>query len=137
MADSLDACDRREVARDGAEAAAANFLAMADRGFHHAPGWWQYAHDAAGDLVGFLLPTVFTGSARGGLQESTLFYIGVLPGHRGQGHIVDLLIRSTELLEQVGVWRILSDTDIDNHPMIAAFRRCGYVAQEPWERPLG
>jgi RimJ/RimL family protein N-acetyltransferase len=58
--------------------------------------------------------------------EGTIHYIGVLPEHRGQGYIIDLLQEATETLKSIGVWRIFSDTDINNFPMRNAFEKVGY-----------
>lgn len=83
-----------------------------------------------------MLPVVIAGKQREGLQEGTIFHVGVLPEQRGRGHGHELLAQATRTLLAVGVWRIFCDTAANNAPMIAAFRRAGYVEREPWERPI-
>lgn len=54
-------------------------------------------------------------------------YIGVLPAHRGNGHIDDLLAEGTRILARQDVPRIRASTDVGNVPMARAFQRAGYV----------
>jgi RimJ/RimL family protein N-acetyltransferase len=68
--------------------------------------------------------------------EGTIFYMGVLPVHRGNGYSRELLDQATRTLARIGACRILCDTAACNAPMIAAFRYAGYSEREPWERPL-
>ncbi len=88
--------------------------------------WWQLAYTRKGELVGFTQPVVIRGGTRGHLEEGTIHYIGVVPQHRGNGYILDLLSAATRKLHDIGVWRIYCDTDSQNAPMISAFRRIGY-----------
>jgi ribosomal protein S18 acetylase RimI-like enzyme len=83
-----------------------------------------------------VLPAVFAGKPKNAIREGTIFYLGVLPEHRGKGYGHELLAQATRVLHEVGVWRILCDTAACNRPMIAAFRAAGYIEREPWERPL-
>ena len=72
-----------------------------------------------------------------GLEEATIYYIGVLPEYRGQGFATDLLLNGTRVLQDVGVWRVFCDTDANNLPMISTFKRVGYQQYgEPYQRPL-
>lgn len=54
-------------------------------------------------------------------------YIGVVPEHRGEGYVDDLLARGAETLLSAGAERIRADTDTANTPMADAFRRAGYA----------
>ncbi len=54
-------------------------------------------------------------------------YIGVVPEHRGQGYVDDLLAAGTDTLRRAGAEQVRADTDIHNVPMAAAFRRAGYA----------
>ena len=130
MALSLDRHDLAEVARMGASEAARQFLAGADEAFGYELAWWQLGYDQAGDVVGFLLPVIYPGEQRNGLEEATIYYIGVTPNHRGKGYGIDLLYRATQTMQQVGVWRIYCDTDVKNTPMIKSFQQVGYEQQE-------
>ena len=72
-----------------------------------------------------------------GLEEATIYYIGVLPEYRGRGFATDLLSKGTRVLQDVGVWRVFCDTDANNLPMISTFKRVGYQQYgEPYQRPL-
>ena len=72
-----------------------------------------------------------------GLEEGTIYYIGVLPEYRGLGFASDFLSKGTHTLQTVGIWRVCCDTDANNVPMISAFQRVGYKQYgEPWKRPL-
>jgi hypothetical protein len=57
-------------------------------------------------------------------------YLGVVPAHRGHGHINDVLAAGTSLLAAQNVPRIRATTDVGNAPMAAAFARTGYVTCE-------
>ena len=91
--------------------------------------WWQLAYDADVELVGFVLPVIFPDCAKNGLEEGTVYYIGVLPEKWGEGYAYDLLCQCTHLLQEIGVWRIYCDTDVYNAPMIATFQKAGYVQE--------
>jgi hypothetical protein len=51
----------------------------------------------------------------------------VLPGHRGNGYIDDVLAEGTRVLAEQGVPRIRAATDLGNVPMAKSFQRAGYV----------
>ncbi len=126
MADALDRSDRKEVATIEASEAARQFLSEASEWFDFQADWWQVASGRQGQLVGFVLPVLIRGEEKDGLGDGTFYYLGVLPGHRGNGYIIDLLIQSTAILDEIGIWRIYSDTDVHNAPMIRAFQAAGY-----------
>ena len=64
---------------------------------------------------------------------ATVAYIGVLPEHRGNGYVDDLLAAGTAAAQRAGFTRILSDVDTENQPMLAAMERAGHHASStPW-----
>jgi len=135
LATSLDSADQLAVAENGAHRAATVLLALSSPHFEQEPDWWQLAQTQGGEPVGFVLCSIF---ARSGGQppEGTIFYMGVLPVHRGNRYGRELLDQATRTLIRIGVSRILCDTAACNTPMIAAFRNAGYIEREPWQRPL-
>ena len=113
---TLDAHARRDVARADADAAARAIV-------EELPGPWslaRLAHDRAGSCVGITVP---------GLRPwgPDISYVGVLPGHRGNGYADDLLLEASHLHVEGGAIEIVAATDVGNAPMAAAFARCGYV----------
>ncbi|MCX5393873.1 GNAT family N-acetyltransferase [Streptomyces sp. NBC_00094] len=96
--------------------------------------WWQVAQlPESGEPVGFVIP------ARNNYHH-TIAYIGVLPAHRGNGYIDDILAEGTRILAATDVPRIRAATDLANVPMAAAFARAGYVTFERainyvWDAP--
>jgi len=135
LATSLDPADQLAIAENGTHRAATILLALANVGFEQEPDWWQLAETQAGEPVGFVLCSILAGSKHR-LVEGTIFYMGVLPMHRGNGYGRQLLDQATRTLARIGARRILCDTAACNAPMIAAFRRAGYIEMERWERPL-
>lgn len=61
-------------------------------------------------------------------HTATITYVGVLPPHRGNGYIDDLIAAGTASAGQLGFTSILSDVDVENHPMMAAMERSGHHA---------
>ena len=116
-------------------ATAALIVALSNAGFQQQPDWWQLAETTAGEPVGFVLCSIFARNQDRPV-EGTIFYMGVLPVHRGNGYGRQLLDQATRTLARMGVHRILCDTAACNAPMIAAFRNAGYIEKEPWARPL-
>lgn len=83
--------------------------------------WWRIARlPDGGEPVGFVIP------ARNNYHH-IIAYIGVLPAHRGRGHIDEILAEGTRVLAAQGVPRIRAATDLGNVPMAKAFSRAGYV----------
>ncbi|GGT18423.1 N-acetyltransferase [Streptomyces purpureus] len=83
--------------------------------------WWQVAQlPGTGEPVGFVVP------ARNNYHH-TIAYIGVVPAHRGQGYIDDILAQGTRILAAQDVPRIRAATDLGNVPMANSFERLGYV----------
>ncbi|MCU0544725.1 MAG: GNAT family N-acetyltransferase [Oscillatoriaceae cyanobacterium Prado104] len=137
MAASLDASDRKRACDREPHEAAQTFLNESRDGFSYQDEWWQFGINETGDIVGFVLPVIFTGCAKEGLEEGTIYYMGVVPEYRGLGFASELLSKGTRTLQEVGVWRIFCDTAVNNVPMISAFDRVGYRQySEPWERPV-
>jgi len=54
-------------------------------------------------------------------------YLAVLPEHRGNGYIDEILVEGTRILAAQDVPRIRAATDLGNTPMANAFQRLGYV----------
>jgi ribosomal protein S18 acetylase RimI-like enzyme len=57
---------------------------------------------------------------------ATITFVGVLPAHRGNGYIDDLLAAGTAVAQRNGFATILSDVDTENTPMMAAMERAGH-----------
>ncbi|MEV7281429.1 GNAT family N-acetyltransferase [Streptomyces sp. NPDC093111] len=96
--------------------------------------WWRIAElPETGEPVGFVVP------ARNNYHP-IIAYIGVLPAHRGRGHIDDLLAEGTRILAAEGVPNVRAATDLGNVPMAKSFARAGYVTFERavnyvWDAP--
>lgn len=83
--------------------------------------WWRIAELADGGApVGFVVP------ARNSYNP-IIAYLGVLPAHRGNGYIDEILAEGTRVLAAQDVPRIRAATDLSNVPMAKAFARAGYV----------
>lgn len=116
---SLDRSTQQGRERHGARAEASEHF-MSLQGFKYEPGWWQLAYLPSGELAGLIVPAKNDGGP-------IIAYIGVVPQQRGNGYVDDLLAKGTATLIASGAWRIRADTDTENAPMAAAFRRAGYV----------
>ncbi len=115
---SLDDLTCRTRAALGAEAQARDDLDFY-LGLPGSRDWWRVATSAAGETIGFILPTRSASAASVG-------YLGVLPRHRGHGYVHDLLAEITRQHAHRGAPRITGTTDAVNTPMAAAFDRGGY-----------
>lgn len=116
---TLDAHSRAELVHMPAERAAAQHY---DDELAHYPSpreWWRIGTSPEGEPVGFVIP------ARNA-YNAMIAYIGVVPAHRGRGHIDDLLAEGTRILAGEGVPRVRAATDVGNVPMARAFLRAGY-----------
>jgi GNAT superfamily N-acetyltransferase len=58
---------------------------------------------------------------------STIAHVGVLPEHRGNGYIHDLLIAGMAAARRHGISTMLSDVDVLNDPMRRAMVRAGQM----------
>jgi RimJ/RimL family protein N-acetyltransferase len=126
MTQSLDTHDQQMVRRLGADHAASQFFHAARSTYRYQPDWWVVGQDADGRSVGCVQPVLFPDCQQNGLEEGTIYYIGVDPHHRGQAYSYDLLCQATATLQHVGVWRIYCDTDVQNLPMQQTFTKVGY-----------
>lgn len=121
---SLDAHDRDDLSKMSARDAATSHYDEELKRYRTPREWWRVATLPSGVPVGFVLP------ARNDYNP-IIAYIGVLPEHRGNGYVDDLLAEGTRVLsEQPDVPRIRAATDLANVPMANAFRRAGYVNYE-------
>jgi RimJ/RimL family protein N-acetyltransferase len=82
--------------------------------------WWRIATLPGGEPVGFVIP------ARND-YGAIIAYIGVLPSHRRNGYINEILAKGTAVLAACDVPRIRAATDLANVPMAQAFARAGWV----------
>jgi GNAT superfamily N-acetyltransferase len=82
--------------------------------------WWQIATLPSGEPAGFVIP------ARND-YHAIIAYLGVLPAHRGNGYINEILVEGTRILAAHNVPRIRASTDLGNVPMAEAFTRAGWV----------
>ena len=116
---TLDAHDRVDLRdKSTVEVAAANF--EDEFANYTTPrSWWRVATLPDGEPVGFVIPAR---NASGPI----ISYVAVLPEHRGNGYIDDLLAEGGRVLREAGVDRIRADTDLGNRPMAQAFHRAGY-----------
>jgi RimJ/RimL family protein N-acetyltransferase len=85
--------------------------------------WWRVALGGDGVPVGFIVPSATP-------YHRNVGYLGVLPSHRGQGLVDDLLGEVTRFHADAGADRITATTDMTNLPMAAAFDRAGYRVTE-------
>jgi RimJ/RimL family protein N-acetyltransferase len=102
----------------GPAEAARRFFEL-ERKLEYDPAWCRLAYAPDGGLVGLVMPARNPTSA-------VINYIGVVPEHRGRGYVDDLLAEGTAALLDAGAERVRADTDTQNRPMAAAFRRAGY-----------
>ena len=81
---------------------------------------WRVATDHTGATVGFVTP----GHNH---YHPVIGYVAVLPEHRGNGYIHDILTAGTRILADQGADHIRAATDLTNLPMAAAFERGGWI----------
>ena len=134
LASSVDASDMAAVEALGPEGAAKRILSP-PTGFSHRAEWWQLLL-YGGAAVGFVLPVTFDGCARDGLDEATIYHMGVAPPDRGRGLGRLLLRKATEILVDHGIWRIHCDTAAVNAPMLHLFESEGWARLPPEEHPV-
>jgi GNAT superfamily N-acetyltransferase len=83
------------------------------------------ATNPSGEIVGLVV-----GGMRGTADVGVASFIGVSHRHRGQGYAAQLLGWITEQLIGNNVKFIIGETDDENFPMDAAFRKVGYPHTE-------
>jgi ribosomal protein S18 acetylase RimI-like enzyme len=133
---SPDASDIARITKLGPAAAARDLIdAVPEWGMSRQPGWWELLA-LGGEVVGFVMPVTYDGCGRDGLDEATIFHMGVRPAHRGAGLGRLLLRRATQTLVEHGVWRIYCDTAANNHSMIHLFEAEQWTRLPPQERPV-
>ncbi|MFI8347420.1 GNAT family N-acetyltransferase [Streptomyces sp. NPDC085596] len=120
MEGTLDAHGRDDLTRMSAQEAALKHHEDELARYTSPRDWWRIATLPDGEPVGFVLP------AHNG-YNAIIAYIAVLPTHRGNGYIDDLLAEGTRVLAEQDVPRIRASTDLGNVPMANAFQRAGYV----------
>jgi len=117
---TLDAHGRDDLTRMSVHEAAAKHYEDELARYTSPRDWWRIATLPHGEPVGFVIP------ARND-YNAIIAYIAVLPTHRGNGYIDDILAEGTRVLaKQDVVPRIRASTDLGNVPMANAFRRAGY-----------
>ncbi|GAA1008142.1 N-acetyltransferase [Acrocarpospora pleiomorpha] len=117
---TLDAHSRADLDRSPAAQVAAEQYDGELMDYKGPRDWWRIATTPGGEPVGFVIPTWNS-------YNPIIAYIGVLPAHRGNGYIDDLLAEGTRILAAQDVPRIRASTDVGNVPMAQAFERGGYV----------
>ena len=134
LAASVDASDQAGVRTLGSQGAAERILSP-PVGYGWRPEWRQVLV-LDDEPVGFVLPVTFDGCVRDGLDEGTIYHMGIDPRRRGRGLGRVLLRRATDILVHHGVWRIYCDTAADNVPMIKVFETEGWQRHPARERPI-
>lgn len=117
---TLDAHGRDDLTRMSAREAAVRHYEGELAQYRSPRDWWRIATLPDGDPVGFVTP------ARNDYNP-VIGYLAVLPEHRGNGYIDEILAEGTRVLVAQEVPRIRAATDLGNTPMANAFRRAGYV----------
>ncbi len=117
---TLDAHSQVDLARMPAREAAVRHYEDELAHYRSPRDWWRIATLPDGEPVGFITP------ARNNYNP-IIGYVAVLPGHRGNGYVDEILAEGTRILAAQDVPRIRAATDLGNLPMASAFRRLGYV----------
>ena len=117
---TLDAHDRADLTRMSPEEAAAEHYNGELARYTSPRDWWRIAELPGGEPVGFVIP------AHNGYNP-IIAYLGVVPAHRGNGYIGEILAEGTRILAATDVPRIRASTDLGNVPMARAFHRAGWV----------
>jgi RimJ/RimL family protein N-acetyltransferase len=117
---TLDAHNRDDLSRMTAREAAAKHYEQELALYSSPREWWRVATLPDGTAVGFVIP------ARNSYNP-IIAYLAVLPEHRGNGFIDEILAEGTRILAEQDVPRIRASTDLGNVPMAKAFQRAGYV----------
>ncbi|MGW5361507.1 GNAT family N-acetyltransferase [Actinopolymorpha pittospori] len=118
---TLDAHSRDDLARMSPREAAVSHYENELARYASPRDWWRVATRPDGEPVGFVIP------ARNSYNP-IIAYLAVLPQHRGNGYIDDILAEGTRVLAAQDVPRIRASTDVANVPMAKAFQRGGYLA---------
>jgi ribosomal protein S18 acetylase RimI-like enzyme len=116
---TLDAHARRDIERWGPRSTVERMIADADGLPHGNRDWWRLAYTPSGSVVGFTMPIK--------VPTPTLWYVGVVPEHRGHRYCDDLVAETLHIVTEAGEDRMQDATDVANAPMAATFARCGYT----------
>jgi hypothetical protein len=120
MDGTLDAHGRDDLTRmSPQEAAATHYYGELDR-YTSPHDWWRIAELPGGEPVGFVIP------AHNGYYP-IIAYLGVVPAHRGNGYIGEILAEGTRILAAEDAPQIHASTDLGNVPMARAFHRTGWI----------
>jgi GNAT superfamily N-acetyltransferase len=138
MSASIDESDQAAVAELGAAAAASELLNVPADYFEVRQDWWLQARSNDGTPIGFVLLALLKPEKywKDGRTQGTIYYMGILPSHRGRGHSVGLLGEAMRLFKEAECWRVFCDTSSRNTPMTKAFRTAGFEERTPWQRPV-
>lgn len=117
---TLDQLDRQEINTLGADKAAEQLISVL-KSLDHQPELWTAARNEIGELVGLVIPQMFTP------ELGALNYVAVTPENRGKGYSLELLSFATETLVQRGIKRIIADIDRQNFPLVAALGSVGFT----------
>lgn len=117
---TLDAHSRDDLTRMSARDTAVKHHEGELAHYRSSLDWWRIATLPDGEPVGFVIP------ARNDYNP-VIAYLAVLPEHRGNGYIDEILGEGTRVLSAQDVPRIRAATDLGNTPMANAFLRAGYV----------
>jgi RimJ/RimL family protein N-acetyltransferase len=117
---TLDAHSRDNLTRMSAREAAVRHYEDELARYRSPRDWWRVATLPDGEPVGFVTP------ARNNYNP-IIGYLAVVPEHRGNGYIDEILAEGTRILAALNVPRIRAATDLGNTPMANAFWRAGYV----------
>ena len=117
---TLDAHSRHDLTRMSADAAATRHYEDELARYSSPRDWWRIAVLPNAEPVGFVVP------AHNGYNP-IIAYLAVLPRHRGNRYVDDILIEGTRILARQDVPRVRASTDLGNVPMANAFQRAGYV----------
>jgi RimJ/RimL family protein N-acetyltransferase len=120
MDGTLDAHSRQDLARMSARQGAVRHFEGELARYSSPRQWWQIAMLPGGEPAGFVIP------ARNN-YHAIIAYLGVLPAHRGNGYINEILAEGTRILAAHNVPRIRASTDLGNVPMAEAFARAGWI----------
>ncbi len=120
MDGTLDAHSQQDLALMSARQGAVRHFEGELACYSSARQWWQIATLPGGEPAGFVI------SARNN-YHAIIAYLGVLPAHRGNGYINEILAEGTRILAAQDVPRIRASTDLGNVPMAEAFTRAGWV----------
>ncbi len=116
---TLDAHSQNDMAQMSAREAAVRHFDDELASCESPRDWWRVATRGDGEPVGFVMP------ARNH-YNAIIAYLAVLPEHRGNGYVNEILAEGTNILAQENVPRIRASTDLANAPMAVAFERAGW-----------